>query len=120
MWLVLIGEEEGDDRDTGEERFTAFNMREEMEEGHFDKDGHFIWDNEKNVRDNWLDNIDWQKIKPDKKSKGEKTLGEDSSDESDDEQPMQEIEVYREIITYMKPRESINQSLRRLGGTSSS
>lgn len=33
----------------GEQRMTAFNMREELEEGHFDRDGHFIWKNEKEV-----------------------------------------------------------------------
>lgn len=36
-------------RQEGEQRMTAFNMREELEEGHFDRDGHFIWSNEKEV-----------------------------------------------------------------------
>lgn len=43
--------------------FTAFNMKEEMEEGHFDKEGHYHWKKEKEIRDNWLDEIDWMKVK---------------------------------------------------------
>ncbi|KAK4871524.1 hypothetical protein RN001_015648 [Aquatica leii] len=110
----IEGEEEGIAVNVGEERFTAFNMREEMEEGHFDRDGHFIWKNEKEVRDNWLDNIDWQKIKSDVKISEDKGLG-DESDDSDFE-PFQEIQVYKQIITYMEPKETINKALRRWGG----
>ncbi|KAJ8984637.1 hypothetical protein NQ317_009865 [Molorchus minor] len=43
----IEGEEEGIARQEGEQKMTAFNMNEEMEEGHFDKDGHFIWSNGK-------------------------------------------------------------------------
>lgn len=42
--------------------FTAFNMKEELEEGHFDKEGHYVWNKEKEIRDNWLDNIDWMQV----------------------------------------------------------
>lgn len=42
--------------------FTAFNMKEELEEGHFDKEGHYLWKKEKQIRDNWLDNIDWVQV----------------------------------------------------------
>lgn len=42
--------------------FTAFNMKEELEEGHFDKEGHYLWKKEKQIRDNWLDNIDWIQV----------------------------------------------------------
>lgn len=107
----FTGEEDGISANIGEERFTAFNMREEMDEGHFDKDGHFIWKNEKEVRDNWLDNIDWQKIKSDKNM-------ESNSNDSENEElePFQEIQVYKEILNYLKPNETINKALRRLGG----
>jgi CD2 antigen cytoplasmic tail-binding protein 2 len=37
-------------------------MKEEMEEGHFDADGMYHWNKESNVRDNWLENIDWVKV----------------------------------------------------------
>lgn len=37
-------------------------MKEEMEEGHFDSEGMYHWNKEGNVRDNWLENIDWIKV----------------------------------------------------------
>lgn len=50
---------------------TPFNLKEEMEEGHFDSEGNYFINKEKDIRDNWLDNIDWVKIKeqPVKKKK---------------------------------------------------
>ncbi|KAF5284465.1 hypothetical protein FQA39_LY17040 [Lamprigera yunnana] len=109
----IEGEEEGrPSTNIGREEFTSFNMREEMEEGHFDRDGHFIWKNEKEVRDNWLDNIDWEEIKPDvKRPIG---LGDDSDDS--DFETFSELQVYKQIITYLKPRENINKALLRWGG----
>ena len=45
--LCFSGQEETTvDFDDGV-RITPFNMREEMEEGHFDKDGMYIFDNSK-------------------------------------------------------------------------
>lgn len=38
---------------------TPFNLKEEMEEGHFDSEGNYFIKKEKDIRDNWLDNIDW-------------------------------------------------------------
>ena len=34
-----------------------------MEEGRFDGDGHYHWNKEANIKDNWLDNIDWVKVR---------------------------------------------------------
>ncbi|KAK9746675.1 hypothetical protein QE152_g5972 [Popillia japonica] len=110
----IEGEEDGNIPE-GEIRMTAFNMQEEMELGHFDKQGHFIWKNEKEVRDNWLDNIDWQQIKSNAKITDDsmKGLGEDSDD---DDEIFDEIKTYKLIITYMKAGETISKALRRLGG----
>lgn len=43
-------------------QLTPFNMKEELEEGHFDADGHFQWDKNNDIKDNWLDNLDWVKV----------------------------------------------------------
>ncbi|KAG9264027.1 CD2 antigen cytoplasmic tail-binding protein 2 [Astyanax mexicanus] len=50
---------------------TPFNLHEEMQEGHFDSEGNYFIKKENDIRDNWLDNIDWVKIKeqPVKKKK---------------------------------------------------
>lgn len=41
---------------------TPFNLKEEMEEGHFDSEGNYFINKEKDIRDNWLDNIDWVRL----------------------------------------------------------
>ena len=47
----------------GDIQIMPFNMQEELEEGHFDKDGHYIWKDDKElIKDHWLDNIDWVKV----------------------------------------------------------
>lgn len=116
---TIEGEEDGIDRQEGEQKMTAFNMKEEMEEGHFDKAGHFIWNNEKEISDNWLDNIDWQKIRhsqntEDKYDITEAGLGAES--DSDEENKFDEISSYKSMLQYMKPKESVTKALKRLGG----
>ncbi|XP_019758526.1 CD2 antigen cytoplasmic tail-binding protein 2 homolog [Dendroctonus ponderosae] len=117
----IEGEEDGMAGQDGEQRMTAFNMREELEEGHFDRDGHFIWKNEKEVRDNWLDNIDWHKIKHNSETANkydvEETGMEANSDSEDEaEEPFAELETYKEILVFLQPKETINKAIKRLGG----
>ncbi|CAG9818368.1 unnamed protein product [Phaedon cochleariae] len=117
----IEGEEDGIDRQEGEQKMTAFNMKEEMEEGHFDKQGHFIWNNEKEVRDNWLDNIDWQRIKhssdsKDKYNVDEQGLGAESDSESETGDKFDEILSYKNMLQYMRAKETVNKALKRLGG----
>lgn len=48
----------------GSIKITAFNMKEDEEEGHFDETGNFIFDKKtKDVQDAWLDGIDWSLVK---------------------------------------------------------
>lgn len=103
--------------------FTAFNMKEELEEGHFDKEGHYLWNKEKEIRDNWLDNIDWMQIKPSatasvkKASEGNEKQGLADSD-SDDDGPdimFNPLQMYKQILEYLKPGETVSKALCRLG-----
>lgn len=115
----IEGEEDGVNRQEGEQKMSAFNMQEEMEEGHFDKDGHFIWNNEKEIRDNWLDNIDWQKIKhiegaEDKYNIAAAGLG-DESDSDDPNENFDEISLYKSMLQYMNPKETVSKAIKRLG-----
>ncbi|KAL4223007.1 CD2 antigen cytoplasmic tail-binding protein 2 [Mactra antiquata] len=110
----IEGQEEGTvDYDEGI-RITPFNMREEMEEGHFDKDGMYIFSKDKNqIKDEWMDNIDWQKIK--ETEDGGKM--ETQSDDSDDEPERLDLKsIYSQMLEYLKPGETITKALRRLGG----
>jgi len=49
----------------GEIQITPFNLKDEEEEGHFAKDGNFIWNKKKDdeATDSWLENIDWGKVR---------------------------------------------------------
>lgn len=116
----IEGEEDGIARQDGEQKMTAFNMNEEMEEGHFDRQGHFIWNNEKEIRDNWLDNIDWQKIKTSSDSKDkynidERGLGDESDSGSEADDNFDELSNYKKMLEYMKPGETVNKAIKRLG-----
>jgi len=113
------GMEDGPEANEG---FTPFNMNEELEEGHFDKDGHYRWKKEKQIRDNWLDNIDWVRIKPGstsnikKSTKSSESHGLGDSDSDDEEDIMFDpIPLYKQIIEYLKPGETVSRTLCRLG-----
>lgn len=110
-------------------------MKEELEEGHFDGDGHFQWKKEKEIKDHWLDNLDWVKIKKlddDRQQKAAESgevqstsvagLGDSSSDEEDEPKEglknFDVIAAYRRILELMKPKETIKRTLQRLGKSS--
>lgn len=102
--------------------FTAFNMKEELEEGHFDKDGHYLWNKEKQIKDNWLDNIDWVQVKPgsttniQKSTKSSENHGLGDSDSDDEEDIMFDpIPLYKQILEFLKPGETVSKALCRLG-----
>jgi hypothetical protein len=48
----------------GQIQITPFNLKDEEEEGHFAKDGNFIWNKKKDdeATDSWLENVDWGKV----------------------------------------------------------
>jgi CD2 antigen cytoplasmic tail-binding protein 2 len=42
---------------------TPFNMKEEMEDGFFDRDGNYFEKKDPNrVEDSWLQGVDWDKV----------------------------------------------------------
>lgn len=119
-------------------------MKEELEEGHFDGDGHFQWNKEKEITDHWLDNLDWVKIKKLDDAKKQKAaengdgegsggvggggsgggggggLADSSSDSEDDgdDKTLKKFDViaaYRRILEFMQPKETIQRTLQRLG-----
>ncbi|KAJ8402643.1 hypothetical protein AAFF_G00367260 [Aldrovandia affinis] len=123
---------------------TPFNLDEEMQEGHFDSEGNYFVKKDEEIRDNWLDNIDWVKIKeqPVKRKKGlsakrrRRAGDEDEAEEEkrrEEKQGDSEEEVETEIVedplaNYSKvqlteavvelllPGETVAGGLRRLGG----
>ncbi|KAI4499399.1 hypothetical protein M0802_005659 [Mischocyttarus mexicanus] len=102
--------------------FTAFNMKDELEEGYFDKEGHYLLKRKKQIRDNWLDNIDWVKIKPrsgsnatQKSSKKFHGLADSESDDDEADIMFDPVHLYKQILEYLKPGETVSKALCRLG-----
>lgn len=81
---------------------TPFNLEEEMQEGHFDSEGNYFIKKEQQIRDNWLDNIDWVRIKEQpfkQKKKGlaakrKRRVGDE--DEAEEEKKREELQADRE------------------------
>lgn len=98
----------------GNIKITPFNMDDELEEGHFDKEGMFIFKRDKEeIRDNWLDNIDWVNVKTSKDGL-EQTRESDDSDDQDERTDVKPI--YEEMLELMKPGETVLACIKRLGG----
>ncbi|CAK8694330.1 unnamed protein product [Clavelina lepadiformis] len=85
-----------------------------MEEGDFDKAGHYHFSKEKEIRDNWLDNIDWVKIKKTKVSKDM-----EMSDDDEEKEEFDERKVIQGIVHLLQKGETVSKGLRRLGGADS-
>ncbi|XP_055957698.1 CD2 antigen cytoplasmic tail-binding protein 2 [Patella vulgata] len=93
-------------------QITPFNMREEMEEGHFDKNGTYIFDKKDQIQDSWMDNIDWVRVK--EREKNSKRKMDEDSDE--DDAPLDKKHIYTEMLKILEPGEMVTKALRRLGG----
>ncbi len=100
------------DRD-GDIRITPFNMDEELEEGHFDKEGTYIPNKTDEIHDNWLDRIDWLQIKQTIDTKTDDSR--ETDDESEDKTNFDYISVYKEMLSLMQPKESVQKTIQRLG-----
>ncbi|XP_014673851.1 PREDICTED: CD2 antigen cytoplasmic tail-binding protein 2 homolog [Priapulus caudatus] len=117
----IEGEEDATIEDDEGIKITPFNMKEEMEEGHFDTGGYYHWKKDDNdIRDGWVENIDWVKVRREQR-KPTKAGGDDKddSDSSDDVRPLdsnKQVQNYNEMLKVMLPGESVNKALRRLGG----
>lgn len=111
----------GSDEDfDGETKLTPFNMKEEAEDGHFDAAGNFVFNKAKEeIRDEWMDGIDWGKVK---RAAGQKwaTAADDpaspSTSAAQAPEPLNRTVTYRALLGHMRPGESVTKTLRRLGG----
>jgi len=117
----IEGQEEGTLEFDDGEKITPFNMREEMEEGHFDKEGNYHFKKDSEIKDAWLDNVDWRRIRQ------KEMVEKDSDDEEDEASNLEDytpsvigwkekIPLYEEMITIMHPGENVFKAIKRLGG----
>lgn len=114
----MEGQEEGTIDYDGEIKITPFNMKEELEEGYFDKEGTYIFNKETElIKDQWLDDIDWVKVKAVEGTKRKQA----SETDSDEELPSLDLtDHYKRMLELMKPGETVQKAICRLGGSSNS
>ena len=97
-------------------------MKEEMEEGHFDKEGTYIFGKrpKDEIKDHWLDNIDWVKVNSQPTGSATKNPSDMETNEDSDDgvapKIFNPISSYEEILTMLLPGESVLKALKRLGG----
>lgn len=99
-------------------KITPFNLKEEMEEGHFDAEGNYFEKKEEVIRDEWLDSLDWVKIK-ERGDQFRKYISDDESKFEDADEPADQINKMKQILGIILPGETILKALRRLGGKES-
>lgn len=107
------GQEENTIDHDGEIKITPFNLKEEMEDGYFDSEGNYFEHKENQIRDDWLDSVDWVKVKELQKDAQSKM---DESDQFEDANEINTAEYLQQIVAILKPKETILAALRRLGG----
>lgn len=93
-------------------------MKEEMEEGHFDKEGTYIFGkrDKDEIKDHWLDNIDWLKVNNAQATSSKNLSDEESMDTTDYLKKFDPIPAYKEMLTIILPGETVLKALKRLGG----
>lgn len=94
-------------------RITPFNLQEEMEEGHFDADGNYFLNRDAQIRDSWLDNIDWVKIK--ERPADQKPPSDSEDEENSGQTPLSAQALLEGLLELLLPRETVAGALRRLG-----
>uniref|UniRef100_A0A8C8RM78 CD2 antigen cytoplasmic tail-binding protein 2 n=1 Tax=Pelusios castaneus TaxID=367368 RepID=A0A8C8RM78_9SAUR len=94
-------------------RITPFNLEEEMEEGHFDSEGNYFLRREALIRDNWLDNIDWVRIK--EQPPGGRQLPSGEQEEDGGRQPLDKQTLLEGMVELVRPGETVARAIQRLG-----
>ncbi|XP_075036725.1 LOW QUALITY PROTEIN: CD2 antigen cytoplasmic tail-binding protein 2, partial [Mixophyes fleayi] len=104
-------------------QITPFNLKEEMEEGHFDSEGNYFLRKEAQIKDHWLDNIDWVRDSGDRQSEIKErktphplTSAEDYSDSEEGRAPMEMKALLDGLLKMLLPGETVAKGIQRLGG----
>ncbi|XP_067421816.1 CD2 antigen cytoplasmic tail-binding protein 2 isoform X2 [Emydura macquarii macquarii] len=94
-------------------RITPFNLEEEMEEGHFDSEGNYFLRREALIRDNWLDNIDWVRIK--EQPPGGRQPPSGGQEEDGGRPPLDKQTLLEGMVELVRPGETVARAIQRLG-----
>lgn len=98
-------------------RMTAFNMREEMEEGSFDAQGNYIRNkpDPEAFHDRWLEGVSRKDMARAKEAQDRRDRAEALKEaERQADLPQTKTDVYRELVTYLKPGDNVQEALMKL------
>lgn len=113
--------DENDDDGDGKKEppITAFNMRQEMDEGTFDKEGNYI-PNKRDPQafhDRWLEGVTRKEMARAKNAQERRQQAEALKEAARQaELPQTKTEVYRELVQYIAPGDTVSATLAKLGG----
>ncbi|KAI9277232.1 hypothetical protein BDA99DRAFT_495198 [Phascolomyces articulosus] len=115
---------DSEDEDGNKEpKLTAFNMRQEMEEGSFDQQGNYTVNKEdpEAIHDRWMEGVsrkDMAKAKDAQVRREQQEALKEAERQSN--LPQTKNDVYRELLKFLKPGENVNQAIGKLGGGTNS
>ncbi|XP_073505141.1 CD2 antigen cytoplasmic tail-binding protein 2 [Phyllobates terribilis] len=110
------GQESATLESEGGVQITPFNLNEEMEEGHFDSEGNYFLRKEAQIRDHWLENIDWVRIK-EREAPPPSSGADQESDSDEGRAPMEMRNILEEMLKVLQPGETVAKVIQRLGGS---
>ncbi|ORZ23551.1 hypothetical protein BCR42DRAFT_405000 [Absidia repens] len=116
-------DEEGDDgnKDASASKgnkLTAFNMQQEMEEGSFDAQGNYIRNSKdpEAFHDKWMEGISKKDMAKAKQAQFERDQAEKVKEATRQSSlPQTQADVYRTLVEYLLPGESVKDALTALG-----
>ena len=113
----IEGQEDETIRFDGDIRVTPFNLKEEMEEGHFDAEGNYIADKDTDeIQDGWLESVDWKRVK-ELEERG--VLNQDTHMNDEEEVKFDRIKTLKDVTALLRSGETVLTGLRRYGGKKS-
>ncbi|EJD55099.1 hypothetical protein AURDEDRAFT_78013 [Auricularia subglabra TFB-10046 SS5] len=104
-----------DDRAMGFE-LSQFNMKTEMDEGKFQADGSYVRARDPHeMHDKWLDDADARAIKKARRAHRARLKKQKELEAQEDARPASKAERERDLVSLMRPSESVLEALQRLG-----
>ena len=68
-----------------------------------------------NFRDNWIDNIDWVRIKESERQRAQEIIDAREEAEEEESAPVDKAFIFKQMLEIMQPQETVAKALRRLG-----
>ncbi|OAF71672.1 CD2 antigen cytoplasmic tail-binding protein 2 [Intoshia linei] len=107
-----LGQEETGVRQYDDIKITPFNLKDECDDGYFDANGTFIFVKKDEIEDNWMDNIDWNKVETNQ-NRLQKVI--DANKDNEKEYIVDRVSFYEQLMKYVMPKECVSSAIRRYG-----